>query len=276
MRRRQKIEYYAVKGAASTEKSIKLNGVKLKNTQPLFEELKYVAFVPDDSEIITGSPENRRNFFDLCISDCHKNYVKILVSFYKALETRNKILRENENLDLIEVYNEEIVKYGTKIYNFRKKFVDNIKKYFTPLYAKITKNMEKVDIIYNSNITPDNYSEKLKLNKNRDLITKYTYFGVQRDDFDITVNGMTARNFASTGQCKSLALCLKLSQSEIFAEFSDEKPIILLDDILAELDDSRRALLYKIIQGSQVFITACNQNIEKYDKKFVLVQGRCP
>jgi DNA replication and repair protein RecF len=268
----QKIEYRFRK-EPKIEKNIKLNGVKLCGKLPLFEAFKCILFLPDDTEIINNSPSFRRYFIDYGIACLNPTYNSVLIRFNNVLKTRNEVLKKLDNPSLLEVYDNELVKYGVKIYNYRKRYIEILKPIVKDLYSLISKN-EELNVSYNPNVTAEKYAEKLHSNIQNDIRLGFTNVGVNKDDVSVNIGGKSARDFASTGQRKSAALVLKLAQSKILSEKSGDTPIILLDDVMAELDENRRELIYDVVSGCQCFVTACNDNFKNADIIYNIKNGK--
>jgi DNA replication and repair protein RecF len=268
--REQSIEYVFSK-EGKIQRNIKLNGVKTESRLQLFEQFKCIVFTPEDTELVTGQPNIRRLFIDYAVAQLKPSYNTTIVRFNNILKARNEILKKIDNPLLLEVYDTELVKYGIKIYEYRRKYIDILKPVVCELYSKITNDKEKLNIFYAPNVTAENYECKLKNNISNDLRVGFTTTGVNRDELGITINGKSAKDFASSGQRKSVALVLKLAVSKIFGEKCGETPVILLDDVMAELDKNRCDLIYETVKDCQCFITACKE--VEADKVFCVKNG---
>ncbi len=275
-RREQSIKY-AMTRENRGQKNIKLNGVQMKGTNELFNSFKAVVFTPDDIELIKGSPEKRRSFADLCFCQLSPGGLDIVKKYDLLLNHRNSLLKAisfgNQPKDMLAIWDKQISVTGTvlsvKRNNYIRKFSETCKK----LYSLITGGREELSIEYNSNvyginpeITNENdeayriYFERLSKNTDDEIRLGYTLSGAHRDDLAIKINGMNVKEFGSQGQKKTAALVMKLGQAEIYYKNKKEAPVILLDDVMGELDESRQKLVFDIIKNMQVFITTCNEN----------------
>lgn len=292
---REQIIRYSMAKPNVKEKNVSLNGVKLKIPSKLFGNLNCVVFTPEDLELSKGSPDNRRKFLDLSVSQIKISYNTVVSKYETLLEQRNTLLK-NINMgksvkDDLEVWDVQLASMGAYIsllrYNYGKKLNIFAKK----LYDEISNGKEKLELQYQSTVYSDLekfqdykgemteiYLDCLKKSLNDDLRAGFTTKGVHRDDLTGYINNLAVRDFASQGQHRSMALVMKLAQAYILMEEIDDAPCILLDDVLSELDESRQRFVISKIDNMQVFITCCDKNIP-FDKKtkgkmFVINQGR--
>ena len=258
--------------------SITYNGIKMKDAAELYGVLKYVVFIPEHLNLIKGSPELRRDYLDDVALMQTQTHFKKLSRYNKGLKQRNNILSvNNEDIktisNLLAPWNEVLTTEGINVTYGRLKYFSFLKRCASELYADLTDGSEKLTMQYQSSafktdsINFENINELYKkylseLEKNlaAELKLHYTLTGVHRDDVSFFINGMAAREFASQGQIRSIALALKLSEAEIIRRKNKTDPVIILDDILSELDSVRRDYILHHIEKSQVFITCCNIN----------------
>lgn len=265
------------------DKNVTLNGVKLKSVSKLFGNLNCVVFTPEDLEITKGSPDNRRRFIDLCISQIKNSYAGVLAKYEILLEQRNKLLKYiplgMSNREELEVWDIQLAKMGAYISMLRYNYTKKLNIYASQLYSKLTSGKETLDISYFSTIYDNlegredfggemakEYFEKLKLNYSEDVKNGFTQSGVHRDEIIMNINGLLSRVYGSQGQNRSVAIVLKLSQASILFDEIRDEPIILLDDVLSELDSSRQEFIREKIEDFQIFITCCDKMTVK-DKK---------
>ena len=257
---------------------ITYNGIKMKDAAELYGVLKYVVFIPEHLDLIKGSPELRRDYLDDVALMQTQTHFKKLSRYNKGLKQRNNILSVNNgNLktvaELLAPWNEVLTREGINVTYGRLKYFMFLKKCASELYADLTDGSEKLTMQYQSSafktdsINFDNLDELYKIYINElekklaaEMKLHYTLTGVHRDDISFFINGMAAREFASQGQIRSIALALKLSEAEIIRRKNKTDPVIILDDILSELDSVRRDYVLHHIEKSQVFITCCNIN----------------
>lgn len=275
-RRVQKISYELIKGASSS-KNLSLNGVKIKGTSGLFDVFKCISFTPDDTEIVKGSPEKRRNFTDMAYSQLNPASVSHITRHSVIMNQRNALLKSifqgNAKAQELDAWDRQASKEGAYISYMRHEYIKQLNETAKKLYSKITGENETLEIYYHSNVfreqdfenfseinAEQRYYEKMREMTAYDIKTGCTHTGANRDDVIIKINKCSARDFGSQGQIKSIALVIKLAQAEIYSRKSREAPVVFLDDVMGELDESRQRLVFDIIKNMQVFITTCNES----------------
>lgn len=275
-RRIQKISYELKKGTASV-KNLSLNGVKIKGTSGLFDVLKCISFTPDDTEIIKGSPEKRRNFTDMAYSQLNPASVAHITRHSVIMNQRNALLKSifqgSSKPEELIAWDRQASKEGAYISYMRHEYIKQLNEVCNRLYSRITGENEILEISYRSNVfresdfekPPGNdsvqrYYAKMREMTDYDIKTGCTHTGANRDDIIIKINKCSAKDFGSQGQIKSIALVIKLAQAEIYSRKSKEAPAVFLDDVMGELDESRQRLVFEIIKDMQVFITTCNES----------------
>lgn len=291
-RRIQKLRCEMSQG--SREKKLTLNGVTIRQTSELFEIYHCVAFTPDDTEIITGGPEIRRSFLDLCFSQLHRRGVSAVRRYQLILSQRNAVLKQHlpvsQTESVLDIWDRQLAAVGTYIALRRQSYSDKLEEVCRELYGRISSGSEKISAAYKSQVfgkrpelssdtskdLEEFYYEKLKAMREQDTELGFTSCGIHRDDLELMINSVSAREFGSQGQKKSLALALKLSQAQLYGAAKRESPVILLDDVMGELDRSRQEVVYTIIKNMQVFITTCHDEVlipELAGKRILLKNG---
>ncbi|MBP1573563.1 MAG: DNA replication/repair protein RecF [Oscillospiraceae bacterium] len=257
------------------DKKITLNGVDVKNMSGLFGNISCVVFTPEDLEISKGSPDIRRDFVDLSISQIKNSYADIANRYAETLHQRNAVLKnivyDNAGQELLQIYDSSLASMGCYITSIRYKYIKKLSAVANELYRKISGGKEELTLSYVSTVFPqlegktgtltdvsNEYVEALRACRENDIRSGFTTVGVHRDDIIARINGLIARDYASQGQHRSIALCLKLAQAYILAQEQSDSPIILLDDILSELDKERQNFVLSQIENMQVFITCCD------------------
>jgi len=265
-------------------KILKVNGNKLKTYTELLGIVLTVIFSPEDLKIVKEGPMVRRRYIDSCISIIRKSYLYNLIQYNKILNNRNKFLKDMKNssvdYEMIDVFDEQLSDYGSKIISMRKKYLKNLETYAKKIISDISKEDIKIEYITNINNKTD-VVEEIKLifldllKKDRELDLKYltTKTGPHRDDIKFYINGKDSRMYCSQGQQRTIALCLKLSEFEIIKKETDIKPMLLLDDVMSELDINRQTYILKRLNGVQTFITHINKQDLKGDKYFKIENG---
>ena len=253
-------------------KRVSINDKPLKKVSEYLSKINAIMFCPDDLEIIKGSPQERRSFFNISISGFNNNYVRYLNEYNKILKTRNEYLKNYEiiNKDYLDVLTNKLIDLNIYIYNERKKYVETINKYLKNIYKDIT-GKENIILKYDSFMDNDDRNEledKFNMVYNNELFQKVTLLGIHKDDFSIFIDDVKINNYGSQGQHRIAILCLKLTEIKIYEEEYDKKPILLLDDIFSELDSTKKTNIIKFIKNDlQVFITSTDLN--NIDKKII-------
>ena len=251
---------------------LKVNESSISRSTEFIRKINTVSFTPEDIELIKGSAGNRRQFLDITLSQLSPSYLRHLQTYNKALKARNTLLRNHEDgksLDqsLFNTYEKMMVEAGIVITQERisllKKFEEKIR-HFTELMFPEGK---KLKIIYQSSIskskepfTEELFQQKLDESYTKDLQRGMTQIGPHRDDLFILLQGKSLSSFGSEGQCRLASLVLKMTAAEQLIENeSTGNVVLLIDDVLGELDETRKnAFLKTIMRGDQIFI-ACTE-----------------
>ena len=244
-----------------SKKSVKKDGVNIKKASELLENILIVIFSPEDLKIVKDEPEKRRKFIDRELSQILPSYYDALSNYKKILIQRNTYLKEeNVEISLLDLWDVQLAKYGSRIMRAREKFIRKLNVYSSRIHESITNGREKLELVYEPDIElhenlEDNYYLLLKDNLANDLKKRNTGIGPHRDDLAFFVNGINMRNFGSQGQQRTCALSIKLAELNLIKEETDEDAILLLDDVMSELDVERQEYLIKTLKNNQLFIT---------------------
>ncbi len=243
------------------KREFKLN--RVKSTAKNFKStVKTVLFSTKDLLLLRGAPQDRRDWLDRAISQIYPAYDERLSKFEKIRIQKNNLLK-SDYIDetLLDIYNEQIVVTGANIIFLRKKFLKEIEKISSDKHRVIS-DSEEFSLSYTcpeseiENIC-SYLREELRARRTEELGRKQSCVGPHRDDILFTINGLDAVKFASQGQQRTLVLALKLGELEIIKQKTGYSPILLLDDVLAELDETRQNYLLKSIDSDvQTIITS--------------------
>ena len=240
-------------------KGIAINGVKITKAAELMGLLNVVLFSPEDLSIIKSGPAQRRRFMDMELCQLDQFYLYNLNNYNKIVNQRNSLLKEiaykPELKDTLSIWDAQLVAYGTKIIERRISFIEQLNRIIFQIHKNISGGREELLLCYEPEVSAEEFAKKLELNTDRDLKLKTTTVGPHRDDFSFTISGMDIRKFGSQGQQRSAALSLKLSEIEIVKQVAKDKPVLLLDDVLSELDSNRQNYLLNSIGDIQTIIT---------------------
>ncbi len=246
------------------KKKIKIDSREIMRGTDYFGKLLSVIFTPVDINLINGSPEIRRKFFDSVISKIDNEYMVILSEMKKILRSRNRILkmmreRRISGTGQLDVWDDMFAEKTSFIVKKRREFIKKFSAFFTASYKNIADDDPGTDIEYvPSHISDQKHKilEELGKNRIRDIAMGTTGKGPQRDDYILAKEGKVFTNYASQGQRRTAAISLKMSECEIIEENSGKKSIILVDDIFSELDGKRRESMVEILnRGNQVIFT---------------------
>jgi len=266
----------------NNKKTIKVDNVKINKTSDLLGLLNVILFSPEDLNIIKNGPSERRRFFDNEISQIDRIYLSDLINYNKVLNNRNKLLRDiafdNSIKDTLDVWDMQLVEYGKKIIKRRREFIDELKYYVKDKHFKISGGKEELIINYEPSIDDIFFEDELINNREKDLKYAQTSVGPHRDDISFKIDGIDIRKFGSQGQKRCSALSLKLSEIDIVSNIIKDKPVLLLDDVLSELDSNRQKFLLESISDIQTIITCTGlddfvNNRFDVNKVFNIVDG---
>jgi DNA replication and repair protein RecF len=217
---------------------------------------------------VSGEPSLRRRYLNMEISQISPKYVFDLAGYKKALEQRNRLLKElkerpsqNSGLD---AWSEQIVQYGSPLIEKRRFFLQRLAPLADEIHRDLTDGRESLIINYLPSVplpeedaaVPDAFRQEIARVGAEELRRGITLVGPQRDEVQFVINGMDARIFGSMGQVRTVVLSLKLAQFRLMEDYVGEQPVLLLDDVMSDLDDRRRSKLLEWIQRKcQTFVT---------------------
>ena len=243
------------------KKAIQINKIKIKKIGELFGNFNVVMFSPEDLKIIKDSPGVRRKFIDMELCQLNPKYYYNLVQYNKVLNERNSILRNrNINKDILDVYDMQLVEFRYNIIIDRLEYIVKLNKYSAKIHSDITSGKERIEFKYISTIKDlenirENFYSLLEKNRVRDCERGITSVGPHRDDFNVLINDIDTKSYGSQGQQRTAVLTIKFSSLKIIKELTGEYPVLLLDDVLSELDFSRKRYVLSTIGDIQTIIT---------------------
>ncbi len=233
-----------------------------KKTKRLPRKNKYpiILFQPSDLNLTSHSPGRRRDYFDNFFGELSESYSSDLSKYKKALKQRNEILKnEQASRDLIFSWNILLARLGVSLSKNREETINEINSRLPSTYHSIAKNNDEIGIDYQSEVkklTENSYLAKLEQDYEKDFYLGHTTFGVHRDEYVFNFNNNPASGSASRGETRSIILALKFIEARLIEEILNQKPLILLDDVFSELDDSRRRCLVDNFKHHQVILTS--------------------
>ncbi len=253
------------------KKAIFVDRKRAGRLSDLMGHVQCVIFSPEDLMLVKEGPSIRRRYLDMMLSQLSTAYFTALQQYQKALDQRNALLREAKRggrLDqgMLDAFEEVMANQCSVIIPLRRKMVERTAKFAEEKYAAISgRPQEKFAMGYQCCVpeeadAADFAREALKKGRQEDVFRGGTGFGVHREDIALTLNGRDMKVFASQGQIRTAALSMKLAQLAVFRMETGEPPILLLDDVMSELDMTRRTRLLNEIAGVQTFITCTDES----------------
>lgn len=243
----------------SKSKGIAIDGQKIKKAADLLGLCNVVFFSPEDLSIIKEGPAERRRFVDMELCQLDNFYLYNLNNYNKIVNQRNSLLKDlyfqPELKETLNIWDSQLVSYGSKIIERRKIFVDQLNEIIYDIHKKLSGGKEEIKIVYEPNVELEEFENKLRYSQDKDIKAKMTTVGPHRDDFCFYVGDIDIRKFGSQGQQRTAALSLKLSEIELVKRITKDTPILLLDDVLSELDNNRQNYLLNSIGDIQTIIT---------------------
>ncbi len=253
----------------SDKKSVKINGVRRPRVIELLGRLNSIHFSSLDLGIVSGEPAVRRRYLNLEISQISPKYVFDLASFKKALEQRNRLLKDLRDRPYadsgLDVWSEQLVRYGAPMFEKRRFFLEGLAPLADEVHRELTDGTESLTINYLPSVplteggAESAFRSQLQSVAAEEMRRGMTLVGPQRDDVQFLINGDDARLYGSMGQQRTVVLSLKLAQFRLMQDYVGESPVTLLDDVFSDLDDRRRQHLLQWMRGRcQTFITTTN------------------
>ncbi|MCS4485825.1 DNA replication/repair protein RecF [Staphylococcus americanisciuri] len=253
-------------------KKAKVNHLEQSRLTQYIGHLNVVLFAPEDLNIVKGSPQVRRRFIDMELGQISSLYLNDLSQYQRILKQRNHYLKQlqlkrQKDTTMLEVLNQQFATYAVKVTLRRQRFIEELEKLAAPIHSGITNGKETLTLRYIPSIklqdTPQDEDdlinevfELLQTSLTKEIERGVSMQGPHRDDLGFNVNEMDAQTFGSQGQQRTTALSIKLAEIELMHQEVGEYPILLLDDVLSELDDSRQTHLLSTIQHKvQTFVT---------------------
>ncbi len=276
--REKTIEVILQKGV---KKAVRMDGINIRRIGDVLGEVPIVFFSPDELRLVKDSPDERRRFMNIDISQTNKKYFYLLSRYEKILDNRNKLLKSSPNkevvLETIDIWNRAIASAGLKIAEERRKFITEL----APFAGKANEFIsggESLKVEYRGIDVraEEEYIKMLEKSFDKDYKLGYTSFGPHRDDIDIFLSDVEVKSFGSQGQQRTAALSLKLAELEIIKQRSGEYPVLILDDVFSELDENRRKRLLKFTSRCQTFISTTD--VEFCEGNVIKIEGgkACP
>ncbi|MEI7028026.1 DNA replication/repair protein RecF [Paenibacillus sp. y28] len=252
-------------------KKAKVNGLEQRKLSGFIGSLNVVMFAPEDLDLVKGAPGVRRRFLDMEIGQVYPGYLYDLSQYQRALQQRNNLLKQPGATAagiaaMLDVWDEQLAQFGTKIMQKRQSFIKKLQTWAEHIHSGITNGAEQLRLAYKPSFEFDENGEqsvlfnqfmiKLSQMREQEIRRGQTLAGPHRDDVLFAINGKDVQTYGSQGQQRTTALSVKLAEIELIHQEIGEYPLLLLDDVLSELDQSRQTQLIATFQNKvQTFIT---------------------
>lgn len=250
------------------------NGDQLQSVSDIVGSCGVISFDPSDLSLVKGAPSGRRKFLDRHMVDLNPAFLSTIMGYQRALASKNTLLKEiSVERNQISSWNELLTGFSVKLVENRCKFIKLLGNFACGFHSKFAGRDGSLELSLESNFTDDggevlaenNIRAQFERVRDRELAMRSSVVGPHRDDIAITLSGTDSRAFASQGQTRSIVLALKLGVIQMLEDAIGEEPIVILDDVDSELDESRRELLYNalVTRKRQIFITGTEKPSEK-------------
>ena len=245
-------------------KTLKRNGKEYARISEHIGKFPIVSVLPSDSEIVSGSGENRRRLLDMVISQADPLYLAQLIKYNRSLESRNRMLRAGvRDALLFESIESGLCAAAAEIHSSRREWTEKIRPVFERYYSLISGDAEKASIKYKSVLNHADMQSVLNNSRQKDVVLGYTSQGIHRDDLQTGLGDYSMRRLGSQGQVKSFTIALKFAIFDYLRQTGGQTPILLLDDIFDKLDSNRVGRIMEAVSGGesfgQIFITDTNR-----------------
>ena len=248
------------------------NGVKKKTTADINGVLQTVLFCPEDLMVLKTGASSRRRMGDNVLCQLRPNYEAAQSQYQRVVEQKTQILKSRFEspamMDILPEYNTKLCQLGSLLISYRARFYEGLCREAKEYHNHFSGGKEEFDLQYKtvSTITDpfapvatlqEQLWEHLESHSRAELESAQCLTGPHKDDFDVTLSGLSLKSFGSQGQTRTAAISLKLAQRKLMEKESGEIPVLLLDDVLSELDPQRQDFVLNQITDGQVFITCC-------------------
>lgn len=252
---------------ANGRRAIRINGIYQRRIADLLGKVMIVLFSGEDLQLVKGSPSTRRRYLDGILVQLSPTYYQAFHDYQRVLLQRNNALKaiaEGASADMLSIWDVQLARHGAEIWRKRRALVTQLAERARNWHAEISAGHEGLDLRLLpalERLEGDDWegslSRQLQEGRSREIGRGQTLWGPHRDDLDLAINGREAKAFASQGQQRTVVLALKLAELDVFREEAGEPPLLLLDDVLAELDIRRQNALLAAIGGEvQTFVTS--------------------
>ena len=286
--RQQSLRWVLFSGARPRQ--IYRNGAKKKSASEIAGVLPTVLFCPEDLMVLKSGAAARRRLGDQALCQLRPNYDAALTEYNRILDQKSRILKDHFEypgvLEVLPVYNARLCQVGALLISYRARFYDSLGRAAARYHSQFSGGAEEFRLEYRTvstvkdpfapvaRLTQDLY-DHLDSHYRAELESGQCLTGPHKDDFDVSLSGINLKAYGSQGQTRTAAISLKLAQRELMGREWGEEPVLLLDDVLSELDQSRQDFVLNQIVTGQVFITCCEPGrFTRLGKTIEICQGK--
>ncbi len=240
-------------------KKLYIDDQHIRKVTEYIKDHHVVLVTPDDIQIINGGSEQRRGYLDMLLSKVDTEYLEQLLKYKKYHRTRNAYLKMRKGLgvdpEYLQAVDEEYARYMQTVYMRRDQIFGQLQTLINHLYGAIAQRDDQIRLEYQSPLSSRSAAEMLRSLRSSDIAAGRTTEGVHRDDIYITINGQSAKDFASQGQKKSILFAMRLAEMQLIQQMKGHQPIVMIDDLFEKLDDQRIRNLMKVVEENQLILT---------------------
>jgi DNA replication and repair protein RecF len=280
-------------GRVNVQKYVRVNGVP-RRASDLVGEMNAVMFSAQDLDLVYGSPGVRRRYMDILISQVNREYLRAIQRYQRVVTQRNHLLKNirerRSKPSELEFWDDELVESGSVVMARRLETLRTLSEVASPINLELTDDAERLQLVYlpsvelDSQNTADEIGDSIQKSladvRTREIAQGFSVRGPHRDDFQLLLDGMDLGLYASRGQARTAILALKLAEAAYLRNVRQQEPILLLDDVLSELDASRRRMvLERASHYEQIFLTTADVDLIEPEflskmTRYVVERGR--
>ena len=255
-------------------KRLYFNDNALKRTSEFIGKINCILFKPNDLNLFTDSPRERRRILDIEIGKVSKEYLLSLSSYNLLLKDKNRLLKEEKiDFNYLDIIDTKMIEEMKIIIKYRKEFINILNSCISNVYDDLSDSSVNISIKYKACSDIEHLNEYMRKSRDKDLLYHYANFGIHHDDYEFYFDGNLLQSVASQGQSRLTVISFKLALEKYIRYKTNECPIILLDDILSELDfENKQRLLHYIPYDNQTIITGTDLDNIKILNNFNLIE----
>lgn len=262
-------EHTVALACSADKRQAEVDGRRSARLATVLGVLNVVVVAPHDLTIVTGPPAVRRRVLDMQIAQVDRTYLGTLQRYQETLRQKNALLKARHDEKTLDAFNERLIEYGVRIAATRREVTKRVALLGRLYLRRITDGAEELAAEYRSEITGadagtmrERFAARLDSARRRERQFGYALVGPHRDDVVFSVNGIDVRRFGSEGQRRSAVIALRMAELELVRSRIGEQPVVLIDDVTAELDPLRRRAFLPLLEGrGQVLVASADESV---------------